>query len=168
MKKLIFLLAIGTVALMPLSSCKKEVRSTESGGKKVVTLRELMNFYQTTGIKHYAVYGRPTESTVHPGYYMCTGSGPLCHWGLVAESMNQVGFTTGSSTAAGTVLRMEFLDAPLYGAAPFVIVAAPPTFLPANVISFHGFTSGLIIPGAYPVVFDAAHPLGYADLSIVP
>jgi hypothetical protein len=169
MKKVMLLsLLLGTGCLF---SCSKQEAASGNGqaGKTRSTNRELPNYNQATGIKHYVKYGTPTESPSNPGYYTCMGnSSSLCAWGIASESMNEVKFTTGTSTAASTVLRMEFLNTPAYPSSPFMIVAAPARYLPANVISFYGFTSGMILPGAYPITYTATYPLGYVTLSIAP
>lgn len=48
------------------------------------------------------------------------------------------------------------------------VVIHPDTYLPAEFKVAHNIVSGQIQPGVYPVIYDAANPMGYVDLPYQP
>lgn len=91
----------------------------------------------------------------------CLGNNGLCHFQFAVK-----GSMVGFRPASGTSIIMENIDASFAGNDPLIVYKN--TDLPDDVKIANGLKIGQIVPGSYPLVFDAAHPSGYIDFKIIP
>jgi hypothetical protein len=147
--------AISTSVLF--TSCQKKNDLSSTAGEIKKTRVE-------NGRKYKVYYGNYEPAM--GGGFTCSPSTAVCHIVKYYEQDGEPWNTYLDFAGNNRPVRMAAVSPgdPLHN--PMVV--HPDTYLPLEFRTEHNIISGQILPGAYPVRYDVAHPLGYVDLPYQP
>ncbi len=147
--------ALSTTVLF--SSCQKK-------NDLPSTTKEIKKTRVESGRKYKVYYGNYEPEM--GGGFTCTPSTDVCH---IVKYYEQDGEPWNTYLDfAGDFRPVRIACATQADPLNDPIVIHPDTYLPVEFKMEHNIVSGELLPGVYPVRYDAANPLGYVDLPYQP